>query len=129
VARERLVERLEQGAERKIVIVSAPAGFGTTTLVAEWLAPLLADERPAAWLSLEQSDNHAATFWTYLIAALQTFQPEVGAGVIALLESPRPPPIESLSTGLLNELSAGSRDFVLVLDDYHLIDSRGLRPN
>src|SRR5881409_2003963 len=127
VPRPRLSERLNRGAESKLTLVSAPAGFGKTTLLAEWLAAAPADERSAAWLSLDRSDNHPASFWTYLITALQTVEPGVGAGAISLLQSPQPPPIETLLATLLNELSAVSNDVVLVLDDYHVIDARDVQ--
>ena len=78
VARPRLLERLDRAAQSKLTLVSAPAGFGKTTLLAEWLAAAPADERPVAWLSLDESDNRPPTFWTYLITALQTVQPEIG---------------------------------------------------
>src|SRR5438132_6946392 len=96
VARARLIERLNRGAESKLTLISAPAGFGKTTLLAEWLAAAPADERPAAWLSLDQADNQLASFWTYLIAALRTAAPGVGASALALLQSPQPPPIETV---------------------------------
>ena len=121
VRRPNLIERLNHGARTKLTLVSAPAGFGKTTLLAEWLAD---GERPAAWLSIDQNDNHPASFWTYLITALRTVQPEAGATALARLQSPQPPPIESLLAALLNEVGAIPHDFVLVLDDYHLIDSR-----
>ena len=79
VPRPRLSERLSRGAESTLTLVSAPAGFGKTTLLAEWLATAAAEERSAAWLSLDQRDNDPALFWTYLIAALQTAAPGVGA--------------------------------------------------
>ena len=82
--------------------------------------------RSVAWLSLDRSDNHPASFWTYLIAALQTVEPGVGASAISLLQSPQPPPIETVLATLLNELSAISNDVVLVLDDYHVIDARDI---
>jgi LuxR family maltose regulon positive regulatory protein len=124
VARPRLKERLNRGAETKLTLVSAPAGFGKTTLLAEWLTAAPADNPSAAWLSLDQRENHAASFWSYLVAALQTVKPSVGASAISLLQSPRPPPIEAVLTLLLNELSAMSTDVMLVLDDYHVIDTR-----
>src|SRR5919202_3621694 len=127
VPRPRLSERLHGGAEAKLLLVSAPAGFGKTTLLAEWLAAAPAAERSAAWLSLDQGDNDPATFWTYLIAALQTVEPGVGVSALALLRSPRPPPIEALLATLLNELSAISKEVVLVLDDYHVIDARDIQ--
>src|SRR5437016_1429876 len=105
VPRPRLRERLNRGAESKLTLVSAPAGFGKTTLLAEWLTAQAdgpcsfgTGGRSAAWLSLDQSDNHPAIFWTYLIAALQTVEPHIGANAIALLQSPQPPPIEAILT-------------------------------
>jgi LuxR family maltose regulon positive regulatory protein len=123
VVRTRLSERSSQALEAKLTLVSAPPGFGKTTLVAEWLAQAHVD---AAWLSLDHGDNHQA-FWSYLVAALQTVQPGIGESTAVLLQSPRPPPIESLLAGLLNELNALTRDLVLVLDDYHVIDDRAIQ--
>src|SRR5438132_4156479 len=127
VARARLIERLNRGAESKLTLVSAPAGFGKTTLLAEWLAAAPADGRSSAWLSLDESDNDPASFWTYLIVALQTVAPEVGADALALLQAPRPPPIETILATVLNELSAISRDVVLVLDDFHSVDAHDVQ--
>jgi LuxR family maltose regulon positive regulatory protein len=106
--------------------VSAPAGFGKTTLLAEWLAAAPAEERSTAWLSLDQRDNLASSFWSYLIAALQTAEPHIGTNATLLLESPRPPVIEALLTVLLNELNVMSTDVILVLDDYHVIAARDI---
>jgi len=121
VKRPRLIERLSRGADSALTLVSAPAGFGKTTLLAEWLAGAPADGRSAAWLSLDQRDNDPAVFWSYLVAALQTASPGVGAGALSLLQSPQTP-IEAVLATLLNDLSASSNDVVLVLDDYHVID-------
>src|SRR5437588_1577048 len=96
VACARLIERLNRGAESKLTLISAPAGFGKTTLLAEWLAAAPADGRPVAWLSLDPSDNHPATFWTYVITALRRAQPDVGRSALALLQVPQPPAIEAL---------------------------------
>src|SRR5919202_1660775 len=112
VPRPRLSERLHGGAEAKLLLVSAPAGFGKTTLLAEWLAAAPAAERSVAWLSLDRGDNDAATFWAYLIAALRTVESGVGASALALLQSPQPPPIETLLAPLLNELNAVPHDLV-----------------
>src|SRR5919202_2980210 len=90
VPRPRLSGRLNQGAESKLTLLSAPAGFGKTTLLAEWLETAEADARSAAWLSLDQGDSHPASFWTYLIAALQTAAPGLGAGALLLLQVPQP---------------------------------------
>ena len=121
VARPRLIERMNRGGESKLTLISAPAGFGKTTLLAEWLAGTPAAERSVAWLSLDPGDNQPESFWTYMVTALQTVAPGVGARALSLLQEPQPPPIETILTTLLNELSAVPNDIVLVLDDYHVI--------
>ena len=124
VPRPGLVRRLDQGIERKLTLLSAPAGFGKTTLLAEWLAVTPAGERPAGWVSLDQSDNDPAFFWAYFFTALQKIRPGVGESALSLMQSPQPPPIESVLTTLINELNAIPDDFILILDDYHLIDAQ-----
>ena len=124
VSRPRLVERLEQGADRKLTLVSAPAGSGKTTLLAEWLAATPAGERLAAWVSLDQSDNDPMLFWAYFITALQTVRSGVGGNALSLLHSPQPPPVESVLTTLINEINTIQRDFALILDDYHVVDAQ-----
>jgi LuxR family maltose regulon positive regulatory protein len=129
VPRPRLTERLNEGvtrmpSPRKLTLVSAPAGFGKTTLVAEWLTHRRASGdagRPVAWLSLDEEDNDPARFFTYLVAALQTVDPDIGQAAQAMLQAPQPPPPEPLLTSLINDVAATPRPFVLVLDDYHLI--------
>ena len=122
VLRPRLIERLNEGlADRKLTLISAPAGFGKTTLVSEWVAGC---ERPVAWLSLDEGDNDPTRFLTYLVAALQTIAANIGEGVLGVLQSPQPPPIESILTTLLNEITTIPDNFVLVLDDYHVIDAK-----
>jgi LuxR family maltose regulon positive regulatory protein len=126
VPRPRLSERLDRGTASTLTLVSAPAGFGKTTLLTEWLAAAPAapaNERLAAWLSLDRADNDPASFWTYVIAALRTVASEVGEGALILLQAPQPPPIETVLTALLNDLGAVAGDIVLVLDDYHVIDA------
>jgi LuxR family maltose regulon positive regulatory protein len=91
VARLRLSERLNRGTEAKLTLISAPAGFGKTTLLADWLEVDPANGRSTAWLSLEQSDNDLALFWTYLITALQTAAPAIGASPLSLLHSSQSP--------------------------------------
>src|SRR5664279_5052914 len=105
VLRPRLTERLNEGLHRKLTLISAPAGFGKTTLVSEWVA---ACERPAAWLSLDDGDNDPTRVLTYLVAALQTIALNLGQGVLAALQSSQPPPTESILTILLNEISTVS---------------------
>ena len=124
VARPRLIERLNEGlgesqGGRKLTLISAPAGFGKTTLVSEWVT---ACQRPTAWLSLDEGDSDPTRFLAYLVAALQTISQNLGAGALAMLQSPQPPPLESILTTLLNELTTLSDKFLLILDDYHLID-------
>jgi ATP/maltotriose-dependent transcriptional regulator MalT len=123
VPRPRLSERLNEGLHRTpgVTLLSAPAGFGKTTLVSEWVAGC---ERPVAWLSLDEGDNDPTRFLTYLVAALQTLAANIGAGVLGVLQSPQPPPTESILTALLNEITTIPDNFVLVLDDYHVIDAQ-----
>jgi LuxR family maltose regulon positive regulatory protein len=109
-----------------LTLVSAPAGFGKTTLLAEWLTVAAAGGRSVAWLSLDQRDNDPALFWTYLVAALNTGLPGGGAGGLSLLQPPQPPNEAGL-VALLNDLDAISNDVVLVLDDYHVIDARDVQ--
>src|SRR5579863_153728 len=119
VSRPRLLERLNEGLHRKLTLIAAPAGFGKTTLLSEWIAGIA---RPTAWLSLDEGDNDPTRFLVYLVAALQTIAPTIGEGVLNALQSSQPPPAEAVLTALLNEISTLPDPFVLVLDDYHLID-------
>jgi LuxR family maltose regulon positive regulatory protein len=118
VSRPRLIERLNAGLHRKLTLISAPAGFGKTTLLSEWAAGC---QRPVAWLSLDEGDSDPARFFTYLIAALQRVDPGIGQGAQAMMQSSQPPPPEVLLTALINDIAAASQPFILVFDDYHLI--------
>ena len=122
VSRSRLIDRIHP--QRKLTLVSAPAGFGKTTLLAEWVTAV--PTRPVAWVSLDQSDNDPAVFWSYLITALQKIQPSLGERSLSLLQSPQPPPIESVLMTLLNELTAVEANIVLILDDYHAITTQAI---
>jgi LuxR family maltose regulon positive regulatory protein len=128
VLRPRLIERLNEGlpAGRKLTLISASAGFGKTTLVSEWVAGCERSEPKVrvAWLSLDEGDNDPARFLIYLVAAFQTLAPNLGGGVLGALQSPQPPSTESILTALLNEITTVPDNFVLVLDDYHVIDSK-----
>ncbi len=127
VPRPRLTDRLDRGAAGKLTLVSAPAGCGKTTLLAQWLeqrAATAAEETSVAWLSLDAGDNDPTSFWTYVISALRTTAPAVGANELDLLQAPDPPPVHRLLTTLLNDLGALPHDVVLALDDYHAIDAR-----
>jgi LuxR family maltose regulon positive regulatory protein len=136
VSRPRLVARLNQGLRpgSKLTLVSAPAGFGKTTLLSEWIhmvgahrdAPL-----QAAWLSLDEGDDDVVRFWSYVIAALQTLDPAIGQTALGALQASQagPPPLEPLLISLLNDVTtrlAGDRPSVLVLDDYHVLRTEAL---
>ncbi|MEO8288254.1 MAG: AAA family ATPase, partial [Chloroflexota bacterium] len=127
VQRSRLVERLNAGLHRKLTLISAPAGFGKSTLVSDWVT---AGGSQAAWLSLDEGDSDPARFLTYLVAALRTIAPNIGVGVLGVLQDPQatqPPPNESVLTALLNEITTTMPGhFVLVLDDYHVIDATSI---
>jgi LuxR family maltose regulon positive regulatory protein len=123
VARPRLSERLGRGAESKLTLISAPAGFGKTTLLAEWLAASPAGRHSVAWLSLDHGDNQPELFWIYVITALGAAAPGVGVSALASLQWPEPSPIETVLATLLNDLIGVPNEIVLVLDDYHVIDS------
>ncbi len=119
VSRPRLVERLAGGESSALTLISVPAGFGKTTLLAEWLATPGAPR--AAWVSLDSGDNDPAIFWVYLVSSLQAVVPDVGTTAMALLRSTQPPPIESVLTTLINDLASESDAVAIVLDDYHVI--------
>ena len=123
VPRPRLIHRLNAGLAMgsKLTLISASAGFGKTTLVSEWLAHCV---RPVAWLSLDEGDNDLSRFISYLVAALQTIKAGIGERSLAALQSPQPPPTETILIACLNEIAAISDNFILTLDDYHVIDSK-----
>jgi hypothetical protein len=118
IHRARLIERLNAGLGGNVTLVSAPAGFGKTTLLAEWMQTL---DRPSAWLSLDKHDNELAVFVHSLVAALQTVLPDAFQAMASLLKAPQFPPADYVATLLINELADMSENIILVLDDYHLI--------
>jgi LuxR family transcriptional regulator, maltose regulon positive regulatory protein len=126
VPRPRLGELIPSVMSRKLTLISAPAGFGKTTLLSEWQMMQLGGEYPLAWVSLEEADNDPVRFLSYLIAALQTIEPDIGEVALLSLRSPRPLPVRSVLTTLINEIAATPTDFVLVLDDYHVIESQAI---
>jgi LuxR family maltose regulon positive regulatory protein len=123
VLRPQLFKRLNQGLDNKLILISAPAGFGKTTLLSEWVASC---SLPVAWLSLDEGDSDPSRFIAYLVASLQTLAPNIGARVLAVLQSPQLPPLEQILTALLNETTTTLEDFVLILDDYHVVDSKAV---
>jgi LuxR family maltose regulon positive regulatory protein len=156
VSRPRLIERLNAGLgrnglqrgsgfARKLTLISAPAGFGKTTLLSEWIGSMgygvggieracvscptshsLLYTPRIAWLSLDEGDNDLARFLTYLVAALQTTEGKVGQGLLSVLQSPGTVNVESMLTPLLNEISSLSSSLLFVLDDYHVIESQAI---
>jgi LuxR family transcriptional regulator, maltose regulon positive regulatory protein len=121
VPRPRLLERLNQGMQRKLTLVSAPAGFGKTTLLCEWLRSPRGKELPVAWISLDEGDNDPVRLATYLCAALVQVQAGFGERTLPLIHAPQPPSMETIVASLINEITAIAHDVVLVLDDYHVI--------
>ena len=122
IRRQHLFDRLDAGlqAGHKFTLVSAPAGFGKTTLVSNWAQQ---SAEPVAWLSLEESDNNLIRFLTYVVAALQTIDSNIGEGILAALQAPEGVHIEHLLITLLNETTEFTGRAILILDDYHLIQS------
>ena len=120
VPRQRLITRLNTGSDARLVLVSAPAGYGKTTLITEWLR---STQTQIAWLSLDESDNDPRRFLAYLVATLRQIDPKIGGAVEAMLQSPQPPPGDVILTALVNEIAAVSQPFNLILDDYHVIHS------
>jgi LuxR family maltose regulon positive regulatory protein len=123
VPRPRLIERLNEGLLRKLTLVSAPAGFGKTTLVNAWLR---STNRPFTWIPLDEGDNDLSRFLNYLVAALRQVDDGIGPAVQHLLETPQLPPVEPLLAELINDVATRSSPFVLVLDDYHTITEPGV---
>ena len=125
VSRSHLTERLDEGFRQgcKLTLVSAPAGYGKTTLLNSWIAHSEL-HRCVAWVSLDEGDNDPVRFWTYFIAALQSVQADIGEIARTMVQSPRAPPIESVLTALLNQIAEISCPLVLVLDDYHAINAQ-----
>ena len=142
VARDALLDRLDSGLDRKLTLLSAPAGFGKTTLVSQWLqhrtegrglraqSDLRSPQSSAlspqvAWVTLDAGDNDPVRFWRYVLTACQSFAADVGAAALAQLHAPQPPNFELLLTLLINDLAAlpcaNLPSNILVLEDYHLI--------
>ncbi|WP_439566533.1 LuxR C-terminal-related transcriptional regulator [Gloeocapsopsis crepidinum] len=118
VRRDRLIEQLNQGRECKLILISATAGFGKTTLLSEWSRQT---EMAVSWLSLDQGDNQPLRFWTYFVTALKVFKHEIGESTLAMLHAIEPAGFESFLIPLINEIASLPDEYVLVLDDYHVI--------
>jgi LuxR family maltose regulon positive regulatory protein len=130
VTRPRLIEQLDRNLHRKLTLVSAPAGFGKTTLVTEWLRSQSDSSAPpdgVGWLSLDEGDNDVVRFLTYLVTALnriQNLETEIGIGPLQMLRSQESPPAETILINVMNEIALMAGKIILILDDFHLIDNR-----
>jgi LuxR family maltose regulon positive regulatory protein len=118
VSRPRLMERLEAGLTRRLTLISAPAGFGKTTLLSQCVAHC---GLPISWLSLDERDNNPTWFWTYVITALQTLRDGMGTTVLEALQIPHSRPNEVLLGQLTNQISGSPEPLILILDDLHVI--------
>jgi LuxR family maltose regulon positive regulatory protein len=125
VPRQALLARLDAGLEQKMTLISAPAGFGKTTLVSEWIAGLRKQDQlpPVAWVALDAGDNDPVRFWRYVLTACQVFGWDVGKSALALLRNSPQPSFEAILTLFINEAALLSDKAILVLEDYHLIDA------
>jgi len=122
VPRPRLIKQLNIGTTCKLALISAPAGFGKSTLLSAWVQQIENGKR-VAWLSLDESDNDLTRFLTYIIAALQTCDPNFGQGILTILQSPGELNLELVLTNLINETSKFPNNITLILDDYHVIET------
>jgi LuxR family maltose regulon positive regulatory protein len=125
VPRPRLIEQLNDGLQRKLTLIAAPAGYGKTTLVGEWVQAMgsAAPATGIAWLSLDEGDNDPTRFLSYSVAALRTIDPNIAKGALSALRSAQPPPAEAVLTSLINDIAANPTRIIPVLDDYYLIGS------
>lgn len=125
VSRPRLIERIESGLRQgcKLVLVSAPAGFGKTTLVVEACRQ---SGRSFTWLSLDAGENDPIRFWRYVVGAIRRVHPAAGELADQMLTASRPPPFEVILTGLINDLAELDSPLLLVLDDYHVIENQAV---
>ncbi len=121
VYRPRLVERLNEGLHRKLTLISAPVGFGKTSVLSEWIPK---SPHCVTWLSLDKEDSESTRFWTYFITSLQGLRSDLGKDALSLLQSMPAPSINSILSTLINSITTFSDTFAMVLDDYHMIDSK-----
>ena len=136
VNRDRLIERLNSGVHRKLSLISAPAGFGKTTLVTEWIDSLRNDANSEpqekfkiAWLSLDENDNDLVRFLTYLIAALRQLESKdnnFGKATTGMLQSTQPPPTEVILSPLINDIATIPGKIIFILDDFHVIETQSI---
>lgn len=123
VSRPQLIAKLNEGMDYKLTLLSAPAGFGKTTLVSDWISGC---ERSVAWLSLDEKDNDLQVFLTYFIVALKSIHEDIGNGVLEALPSLQSVGIEAILTDLINDITEVPFKFILILEDFHVIDNRSI---
>src|SRR5512143_3043719 len=120
IQRADLLTRLDGGLTRKLTLVSAPTGFGKTTLVSMWIA---SRDFPSAWVTLDENDNDPVRFWTYVCSALRTVDPSLGKTTLSALTGPQLPSFHTLLSPLINDLTRLKKHCILILDEYHAITS------
>ena len=123
ISRPKLIELVNKNIKKKVMLVSAPAGFGKSTLLAEWVAQ---SKLPVAWISLDQSENDPISFLTYLISSIQSIYEGLGDAILGVLRSPTSPPVSNLLNAWINEISEHAGEFILILDDFHHIKDQGV---
>ena len=126
ISRPRLTALLNVGLRRKLTLLSAPAGFGKTTLASTWVRSRSEEDAPVAWVSLDESDNDPARFWSCLLTALDTSYEGIGQQALAQLRAPQVPPIQSILTTLINTMTTRMGPYLLILDDYHVITEQAI---
>src|SRR5712691_10325536 len=126
ISRPRLIELLNTSLERPLTLVSAPAGFGKTTLLSTWVQSLPAERPRIAWVSLDEGDNAPVLFWMYVLTALNSQQPGLCTQLVTYLQTQQAPPLRSVLQTLINRLAEQSEQFLLILDDYHLITEQAI---
>ena len=123
IQRDDLVKRLDESLDKKLTLITAPTGFGKTTLVSLWIA---SRRFTSAWVTLDENDNDPSRFWTYIITALRTFDSDLGKTTLSALSAPQPPAFQTFLTPLLNDLTRLSEPCVLILEGYHSITSKDI---
>jgi LuxR family maltose regulon positive regulatory protein len=126
ISRSRLTQQFSAGFERPLIVVCAPAGYGKTTLLCEWLESEAGRQVPLAWLSLDHDDNDPARFLTYLVTAMAEMSSTDGNALITFLRTPQLPPAKEILTALMSQLETSSERFALILDDFHLITNTSI---
>ena len=129
ISRPRLIELLNLSLEYPLTLVSAPTGFGKTTLLSTWILSLQPEHPQIAWVSLDEGDNEPVLFWMYVLTALDGQQPGLCTQLIKYLQTQQVPPLRSVLQMLINRIAEQLESFLLILDDYHLITEQAIHTN